>query len=832
MWLLTWLADRIAFLTVRRPFLLILAAGMIASVAGVTIFSKIGLDSEILNLLPAGKDTVRGLHIYHQEFSQGRTLVFAVLENSLGDGAEGFEDFVAQLHQQPWVLRVLDGSPLESAAGRNTLAAFATPLLFRLPERGFAQALRQLKPIAIRTRMEMLISQVRGEFPLARLQLQTDPLGILTLAVRPLIAANALQDKAELENASGSKRLVPVIIRQPSLSAKDSSRTMRAVNTFIASFVRTHPGLQVLVTGRSAYVDQVSGSMKRDFTFSSILSMMLISGLFVLGFRRLLPLFGSTLLLLLAALVALAIGSLLFGQLNVIAIAFGSILFGLGDDCSLLLYQAYLKASARGTIRREAITEALCNAGPSILCATVTNAIGFSALTLSGFSGFGQLGVLTAAGLGACALLMCLFLFLFIHSVQPPVWDPLQNGLSQWVAMVMRYPKHFLIPTVSILSLAGILALSSWRPLQFDTSPRSLEPSQIPAARTLQFIRSEFPSAPSPILVVVPARSPDTAAQAARQVDACLQSLGRKYSLPLPLISQPSREHAHAQALRVDAIRAARSQFSDLLQRYGFHSSAFASTFALLNFLEATAQEGAPQTWKQILPSHSPWWFLIDRFIASDSSSFIAFVLPREKEEPKEVAAALNQALRAANVTAYVSGLQETLDELVPWAIGQLWKFGIGVSMVILLVLAIAYRNLALWTLHSFSLVFSVGGLVSTLKLLDLPINPLNILAFPLILGVSVDYGTFLILAFLRKGDFCENITHVMKPILISALSSMIGFGCLLVAENPSLRGLAIVCSLGACWALITAFSIILPGIALLKVRSCKKSIYSRTPIK
>ncbi len=815
------LADRIAFLTVRYPFFLAAAAGLIVLLAGAIISLKTSLDSEVLNLLPTDKNTVQGLKIYNQKFSQGRTLVFVVAEDP--NGTNHFDEFTSQLRQQPWVLRVLDGSPLQSVAGQNTLAHFATPLLFQLDQRAFLQATEQLKPATIRKRMDTLIAQLHGESPLARFQLQTDPLGIFTLAVRPLTTANTFQN--EDENTSGSMRLVPVIIRQASLSAQDSSHTMRMVDSFVTDFMRDHPGLKISVTGRSAYVDQVSHSMRRDFTISSLLSMVLIAALFFFGFRRLLPLIGSTLLLILAAAVGLAIGSLLFGQLNLIAIAFCSILFGLGDDCSLLLYQAYLRASARGAVRQEAIAESIRTAFPSILCATITNAIGFSALTLSGSPGFSQLGVLTAVGLGACALLMCLFFFLFVHAVRPPTWDPLQEGLNRWVTLAMRYPRWFLYPILSILMLIGILALSPWKTLRFDTSSTSLEPSQIPASRTLQLIRSEFPSGSSPLLVIVPTSNPENAAKVAQQLDVCLQSLGRKFSSPLPFIPQPSREQSNARKLHIAAIRTARLQFSTILQQNGFHPSAFTSTFTLLNLLEIAAQKASPPQWKQILPLNSPWWFLIDRFVSSDSSTFVAFVWPMENERPENVVPIVQNALHKAGITAYVSGLQETLDELVPWAINQLWKFGIGVGIVILLVLAIAYRNFALWSLHALSLAFSLGGLVGTLKLVGLPINLLNILAFPLILGISVDYGAFLILAFLREGDFRENVAHVMKPILISALSSSVGFGCLLAAENPSLRGLGIVCSLGALWALMTAFLVILPGVAVLRKRSCHKNV-------
>ena len=50
------------------------------------------------------------------------------------------------------------------------------------------------------------------------------------------------------------------------------------------------------------------------------------------------------------------------------------------------------------------------------------------------------------------------------------------------------------------------------------------------------------------------------------------------------------------------------------------------------------------------------------------------------------------------------------------------------------------------WLLHAISLLAAAAGTIATLKLLEVPINLLNVLAFPLMLGVGVDYGTHLIL--------------------------------------------------------------------------------------
>src|SRR5260370_6571490 len=81
---------------------------------------------------------------------------------------------------------------------------------------------------------------------------------------------------------------------------------------------------------------------------NSTLLILIVSALFFLAFRRFLPLLGIVLILGLSALVSLALGMLIFRDLNMVAIGFCSILVGLGVDFSLLLFGRYLQARRKG----------------------------------------------------------------------------------------------------------------------------------------------------------------------------------------------------------------------------------------------------------------------------------------------------------------------------------------------------------------------------------------------------------------------------------------------------------------------------------------------------
>src|SRR5205085_9855443 len=100
-----------------------------------------------------------------------------------------------------------------------------------------------------------------------------------------------------------------------SLSAFECQRLMREVNAFRARAAdgwnpESGSGLEVLVTGRSAYVAEISLSMRYDIVTTLGSSVLLVGIIFFVGFRRWLPLLGMGFSLLLSCLVALAAGLL------------------------------------------------------------------------------------------------------------------------------------------------------------------------------------------------------------------------------------------------------------------------------------------------------------------------------------------------------------------------------------------------------------------------------------------------------------------------------------------------------------------------------------------
>jgi predicted RND superfamily exporter protein len=809
-------AALIAQLVVRRP-MMIASIGLLLAAGSVTIVtSHKAFDSDILNLLPANNPSVQGLKIYNSEFTQARELAFLLTwEQAPADG-DGFREiFVERLRSQPWVHRALDAPPLEASGGRKSIHEILVPLLLNLPAKQFAEAMDDLSPQAIQERIGRLAAQMAAGSPRARFELENDPLGLAARAAKPVWETVAISETFDLTSADGTTMIIPVITNQSELSAEACRATMRQVRQFIAEMKPElgRDGPEIVVTGRSAYVDEIEASMQRDIATTSLVSLLCVTGLFWMGFRRLVPLIGIALLLALTAITTMACGTLYFDRLNIIAISFCSILFGLGDDFSLLLCQRFYQSRNIGMSRASAIAESISHCTPGILWVAITTGIGFLALCFSGSTGFAQLGVLVALGVFLCAVLMPVFLFLFLGNTPTPSAASVGPARA-FVRQCLQSPGRLLAGALSLFVSAAILSLTPWRTLRFDISPTSLEPRNIPAAKALALMMQKFPATLEPVMIVLPESKPGDLTALDRVLKQLKnEDLIETSSSPSALVLDPERIRTNADYARSRDLVASRRAFQQAIGASGLTVSAFTETFKVLEGLGEV--DISRLSWSHFLSSTSRWWFLFDRMISPDSSAAIAYARtqPQITGSQRERIAELVQA---AVPSALVTGWSQALTSLTAWARNELIVFGGAVSLIILMILAIVYRNAQFWLLHAVSLLAAGAGTIATLKLLDVPINLLNVLAFPLILGVGVDYGTHLILAAKEGDDIVSNLSAVLKPIVLSGLTTATGFGSLMLAQNVALSGLGTICAIGVAWCLLASLLVVTPGTLLL----------------
>jgi predicted RND superfamily exporter protein len=825
------LAEFISDTVAHRTKLLVLLAIGIGVLAILTIVLRRNLDSDYLNLLPGQFESVQGLKMMNSEFADSRQVVFGFLgEPGHGDDVEAFRShFMAELAREPWVVRVFDRPPIESQEGIDEIQAVIPSLLLNLPQEQFKDALTLLEPAKIEERLTEMRDTINEDFSIrTQMEATMDPLGLFARAMRPFASNASLTQTSALASEDNLYQLALAIVRQTDSSPRGCQATMRLIDDFQQRITKEWKGYQprIYTTGRIAFVAQISKSMESDAILSAVLSIAIVSGLFYVAFRRFVPLLGICATLILSALVSLALGMLFFKSINVIAIGFFSILVGLGVDFSLLLFGRYQQARRAGDGHARAVFCSVRDIGAAIFYVVCTTAIGFFALNFSKSAGFAQLGTLVALGVTMAGLFMVLFLFLFFKRVKPvEKTDFLLQGTTKFVDATFREPRILLGIALAVLIAGAVIAVGPFIPLNFDTSPLSLQPKKIPAAVALQVMSTELKQESDPIRVLVTARNQQEAYERWHRLDdAFREGLKSGYlkfaATPAAFMLNPQRIEENRAILKAVDFNQVKQSVRDTLEKNGFAVDAFQSVFVLLDKLQAEQTTSGLPDWTTIFPEKSSWWFLINTFFSDDQRTESGMLRTSQPIHSSEEQVKLREFIHQADPQATITGWQYTLWDLIPWAKSELVTFTTVVGLLILLLLWIVYRRLSLWLIHASALLLSMLGLVAALKLFHLSINLLNTLAFPLVLAIGVDYGIQFLVVSRREGDLKENLANVLKPLSICGLATFAGFGVLIPAQNPALSGLGTVCALGVLLCLLTTFFFMVPAFALLEKKS------------
>jgi len=680
-----------------------------------------------------------------------------------------------------------------------------------------------LQPQKIRDRLKRLHRQIEAGSPRPEFELLFDPLGLIGPALKPFAESTAIEEEQPLTSPDRTMRVFLAVTNQRSISAFDCQRLMRRVNAFRATAREGWSGgpLEILITGRSAYVAEISLSMRYDILATLATSVLLVGSIFFVGFHRWLPLFGMGFSLLLSCLVALTLGLLIFGRLSMVSVGFCAILVGLGVDFAILTFGRYQQARTDGESHHQAIATSIAKLGRAIFFGALTTAVGFLALVLSGSMGFSQLGVLIAIGIFVAGLFMCSIVFLFVRERQPPVHhDWIFEVVRKYVRWSVQRPAPILIFSSAFLLLLTAIGFSPIPPLHFEASARSLEPKNSRASLALQKIMQKMPVRWEPVLAIVRASNAQQLHDhwqkiAAHWRDLQAASKIKSFSAPAALCLSPSSMQKNREELSTINFRAARETLEQTLNTEGFSRDSFAPSFTLLGDLQHLANATGPlPNWRDQLPKSSSWWFLVDHYFAHDPLLTTGFVTTNQPVSTYAQREDLGRNLPVGGIPVILTGWSYALADLLPWSHRQLLIISALMAFFDVFLLAILYRDLRLWIIQVVTLAFGIGAMIASMKLLHIDLNMLNVLSFRLVLAIGVDYGIYVVLVWQKTRGIEHDVAGVVKPVLLAGLTAVAGFGSLGLARNPSLSGLGIACAIGIFWSLVATIFFALPAMA------------------
>jgi predicted exporter len=783
------------------------------------------LDADPLGMPPQHIDSVSLMRDYASGRGQEGLLTFALVADPGSEIPVGeVESFEAALQRQPWIVRTFSQMP-EDLSQSAALAREIVPSLLIASDPGrLESALSALEPGRFGHRLDRLIASLEAGSPGAEIELFADPTGLVRPALSELRRelCGGLGAGRALGSEDGRLRLILAQTRIAGGGTREARELMSKVEAFISRWreLRAAEGIngyEVLVTGRPAYVDQIGGALLRDILVTLGGAGTLVLILFWFSFRRPRTLLAVAGVLIGGCAVALAAGALFLGPINLVTAGFCAILVGMGVDFALLLTDRFQRAVDSGSNSFQAAAQALREAAPGISYAALTTGLAFLTLTLARAGALTQLGVLVALGLAATALLMTVFLFPLAGLVRGGDRSPhsrLTFAADRTGILLCGLPKLFVFAVCALLIAPPLSALLSGRNLNLEGNLRSLEPAGMPAARALELIQSATTGVSEPIVVV---RHHASVAEARREWTALSQHWRsdlagelRGFSTPLPVLFDPELAAAGHRAIRKIDWESRRIELLAAWAARGLHPSDFEPVARLLADFGRLATGPAPDSWWDALPESSRWWFLIERHFPGRPGVSVGFILPRETIGNVSARESLEAALAPVDRDPVrITGVSVMQTDLLAWVRGELGLLLAIISVALLLTLSVAYRSVKLVAIHALSLALGLGATTGIIAWLGTPLNLVTAMGLPLMLGVGVDYGIQFLVTRARRGP--DAMPGLVRPVALSALTTVLGFASLLLAANPALRGLGLVCATGILCMLASTLLVLLP---------------------
>ncbi len=132
-------------------------------------------------------------------------------------------------------------------------------------------------------------------------------------------------------------------------------------------------------------------------------------------------------------------------------------------------------------------------------------------------------------------------------------------------------------------------------------------------------------------------------------------------------------------------------------------------------------------------------------------------------------------------------------------------------------ILLITFRSFRYALIGLVPLVAGVLFMVAGTRLFGIPFNSANVIVLPLVLGIAVDSGIYLISRYRREDETPRQVilSSTGIGVFLNTLTIMASFGALMVAHHQGVFSIGAVMSLGMV-ACQVAFIIVLPAVLTL----------------
>lgn len=654
--------------------------------------------------------------------------------------------------------------------------------------------------------------------------------------------------------------------------------TIAKIRAQLAEVRTQYPGVTIGLTGEPVLNNDELETSSHDSTIAGVLSFVLVALLFFFSYREMARPALALGVLVLGVAISLGYSVVTIGHLNLISQAFIAMVIGLGIDFGIQIMGRYEEELSKGSSILVSLENTLQNTGLAIITGGTTTALAFFTMCFNDFIGLAEFGVIAGGGILICLVLNLTVLpalYVWRDRSRAPEEVTRQAQSSHWQAggwlnqALLRFPAAILLGATAITVLA-VLAVPR---IKFDYNLLNLQNPQ------LESVREELALIQSPASSVIYAVSvadnledartkidkfralPSVAGTRSltdlypteteqklviiRRIVASLSGLNLKTDVRAQIDVEKSRREMTDLLAKSREGRAEAQKFIKINGRAKMAVEVFDSLIPPLErALAAMSNLSQEEIGKRlhhyqlrhldVMRQNLEWIANLstDRGIEaadipealfqryqSPQGKILIEVLPKENVWEREPNVRFVQELRTVDPKVTGTPVQNYayIELLRASYVQAAW---LALAAIIVLIL-LHFRHVGYALLATLPLGLGILWTLGWMGWTGHPFNPANVITLPLVIGIGIAYGVYTIDRFRedRAVNLFNNSTG--KAIILSALTTIIGFGSMMISAYRGLFSLGLIMTIGVTMCLLTCM-LVLPQMLSLSLKRKK----------
>jgi predicted RND superfamily exporter protein len=568
-------------------------------------------------------------------------------------------------------------------------------------------------------------------------------------------------------------------------------------------------------TGNHALVYYDLKTIKRDLKVTGLAAFLAVLLLFYLTFRRLSFLAFVALSLNIGVIWTTGFIGFTLGHITIVTAIYAAILNGLGVDFSLHFYNRFLEEMAREKNLRGALETTFSHVGPAVFNGALTTIVAFFAMCFSQFRGLVELGLI--GGVGIMMILVASFTVLpallvryikirgksFSYPLVPSL------GTEQIGRFVVRNRR---IIVASALLITVVMGYEASR-ITFESDINKLKPKNNPAVIVKEKLQQSLGTNFFPVIVYAKGTDLNTLLALTEDAQALLESHPDIALVEGPSAYLPSlnRQQENLKKLKEIDLEECRSRLNASLITNGFRPEKFRSFEDTLS--EFSRGNVPPVTYNDLTGTSVA--DLVGLYIQKDKDiwSVSIFGYPRPGRWDDDIDRGIVNKIKEKSPLLSVASFSMVVAEMKKSVIHDFYLTIILAAIAVFITIYVLMRDIRAVLYCMTALAMGVVWMLGLIGLLGLGLDFANITVTPMVIGLGIDYSVHIYYRYKEKegGGVVSAISHTGKAILMTALTTVAGYGSLFLAHYTPMNSIGYLSVLGIVCCLVTTY-IVMPA--------------------